>query len=111
MSRHITSAKNFNQAIYKIIKTFKWLDKDGLIKDNVKIPKSKHTILFESNKGTIINMVLININGRVKDLSIEEAKNYLDEEYLNIVKYIKPSIFGNAYFEPINKNIFKNYKQ
>ena len=56
-------------------------------------------------------MVLININGRVKDLSIEEAKEYLDEEYLNIVKYIKPSIFGNAYFEPINKNIFKNYKQ
>ena len=109
MTRHITSAKDFNQAIYKIIKSFKWLDKDGLIKMNYKLPKSKHTILFETNKGNIINMALININGHAKEININEVINYLDEDYINIIKYIKPSLFGNAYFEPININTFKRY--
>ena len=109
MTRHITSAKDFNQAIYKIIKSFKWLDKDGLIKNNIKLPSSKHTILFESNKGEIKNIALININGRAKEINLDEINNYLDEDYLQIVKYIKPSLFGNAYFEPTNKQLFKKY--
>ena len=110
MTRHITSAKTFEQAILKIIKSFKWLDKDGLIKDNVKLPNSKHTILFESNKGNLENLALININGRAKAITLDEAKNYLNEDHIQVLKYIKPKIFTNAYFEPVNKEYLNKLK-